>query len=174
MTSSTIRDRPSPVRTLSLLLPSAQRVLSALPGRGLQDVLQALLQRRPARHSPPGRPLDFCGILQLILYRVVYQALVLQPTAVETAADLGRYLLWAVLASILRVSGQFHVVVGVLCLFGFNLPETHHSYFLASSFTDFWCRINIYWKDFMMKIFDHPAYFGTEVNGARSGRWGSR
>ena len=58
-----------------------------------------------------------------------------------------------------RISGQFHMVVGMLHLFGFNLPETHHRYFLASSFTDFWRRINIYWKDFMLKVFFYPAYF---------------
>ena len=45
----------------------------------------------------------------------------------------------------------------MLHLFGFNLPETHHLYFLASSFTDFWRRINIYWKDFMMKVFYYPV-----------------
>ncbi len=70
------------------------------------------------------------------------------------------------------MSGQFHIIVGMLHLFGFNLPETHHSYFLASSFTDFWRRINIYWKDFMMKIFFYPAYFALSKRGAdgRAGR----
>ena len=58
-----------------------------------------------------------------------------------------------------RISGQFHLVIGMLHLFGFNLPETHHRYLLASSFTDFWRRINIYWKDFMMKVFYYPAFF---------------
>jgi hypothetical protein len=47
----------------------------------------------------------------------------------------------------------------MLHLFGFRLPETNHKYFLASSFTDFWRRINIYWKDFMLKVFYYPAYF---------------
>jgi hypothetical protein len=51
------------------------------------------------------------------------------------------------------------LIVGLLHLFGFNLPETHHRYLLAVSFTDFWRRINIYWKDFIMKIFFYPAYF---------------
>src|SRR5690606_24340121 len=37
----------------------------------------------------------------------------------------------------------------------------------ASSFTDFWRRINIYWKEFMQKVFYYPAVFrlrklGTE------------
>jgi D-alanyl-lipoteichoic acid acyltransferase DltB (MBOAT superfamily) len=106
----------------------------------------------------------FRGVVQLILYRLVYQALVLEPASVETIADLGQYLLWPYLLY-LRVSGMFHIVVGLLHLFGFNLPETHHSYFLASSFTDFWRRINIYWKDFMMKVFYYPAYFALRKRG---------
>jgi hypothetical protein len=44
-------------------------------------------------------------------------------------------------------------------LFGFNLPRTHNAYFLASSFSDIWRRINIYWKDFMMQTFFFPAFF---------------
>ena len=31
----------------------------------------------------------------------------------------------------LRVSGQFHMACGMLHLFGFQLPETHHHYLLA-------------------------------------------
>jgi hypothetical protein len=104
------------------------------------------------------------GIVQLILYRLVYQTLVTTPESVETVADLGQYLLWPYLLY-LRVSGQFHIIVGILRLFGFNLPETHHSYYLASSFTDFWRRINIYWKDFMMKLFYYPAFFVLRKRG---------
>src|SRR5262249_27800017 len=59
----------------------------------------------------------------------------------------------------LKVSGLFHLVVGLLHLFGFNLPETNHLYLLASSFTDFWRRVNIYWKDFITKIFFYPMHF---------------
>ena len=104
------------------------------------------------------------GVIQLILYRLVYQTLVTTPESVETIADLGQYLLWPYLLY-LRVSGQFHVIVGILRLFGFNLPETHHLYYLASSFTDFWRRINIYWKDFMMKLFYYPAFFVLRKRG---------
>ena len=106
----------------------------------------------------------FRGVVQLILYRLVYHTMVIEPAAVVTIADLGQYLLWPYLLY-LRVSGQFHVVVGILHLFGFNLPETHRSYFLASSFTDFWRRINIYWKDFMMKVFYYPAFFALRKRG---------
>jgi D-alanyl-lipoteichoic acid acyltransferase DltB (MBOAT superfamily) len=109
----------------------------------------------------------FRGVVQLILYRVVYQTLVSDPGQVVTVVDLGRYLLWPFLLY-LRVSGQFHIIVGMLRLFGFNLPETHREYFLTSSFTDFWRRINIYWKDFMLKVVYTPAYFSLRRRGETS------
>ncbi len=100
----------------------------------------------------------FRGLVQLVGYRLVYYYMALDPNEVAGVADLLQYTVAAFLLY-LRVSGYFHLVVGMLLLFGFNLPETHHRYFFASSFTDFWRRINIYWKDFMMKLFYYPAYF---------------
>ena len=44
-------------------------------------------------------------------------------------------------------------------------------YFLASSFTDFWRRINIYWKDFMMKVFYYPALLRVRKRGEHHARW---
>src|SRR5690349_13982400 len=58
-------------------------------------------------------------------------------------------LLWYLLLSFLlylRVSGQFHIIVGLLHLFGYDLPETNHKYLLARNVMEFWRRINIYWK----------------------------
>ena len=98
------------------------------------------------------------GVIHLIAYRIVYYYLALAPTDVVTGRDLGQYLVSNFLLY-LRVSGQFHLVIGMLHLFGFNLPETNHRYCLSSSFTEFWRRINIYWKDFMIKVFYYPAYF---------------
>jgi hypothetical protein len=98
------------------------------------------------------------GLLHLILYRYVYVHLASDPAGLATLGGLVQYLL-ATFLLYLRISGQFHVITGVLHLFGFGLPETHHLYFLASSFTDFWRRINIYWKDFMMKLVFYPSYF---------------
>jgi hypothetical protein len=98
------------------------------------------------------------GAVQLILYRLIYLRLGIDPYDVANFTDFAHYCLWLFLLY-LRVSGQFHVIVGLLHLFGFNLTETHHQYYLASSFTDFWRRINIYWKDFMMKVFYYPTFF---------------
>jgi len=104
------------------------------------------------------------GVIQLLLYRLVYQYAPLDVYKLSSALDvagcmLGMYLLY------LRISGTFHLIVGLLLMFGFNLPETHHLYYLATSFTDFWRRINIYWKDFVMKLFFYPTHFKLRKMG---------
>ena len=104
------------------------------------------------------------GVLHLILYRFVYLHLASDPAELLTLGDLVQFLL-ATFLLYLRVSGQFHLIIGILHLFGFRLPETHHLYYLASGFTDFWRRINIYWKDFMMKLVYYPSFFWLR-------RWG--
>jgi len=105
------------------------------------------------------------GIIHLVLYRYFYYHVTLAPSEVAGPAQLLQYLV-ANFMLYLRVSGLFHLVVGMLHLFGFHLPETHNRYLLASSFTDFWRRINIYWKDFMQKIFYYPAVFKLKRFGA--------
>src|SRR6266496_2742382 len=106
----------------------------------------------------------FRGVIQLLLYRAIYQFAPLDVYRLSSALDvagcmLGMYLLY------LRISGTFHLIVGLLHMFGFNLPETHHLYYLATSFTDFWRRINIYWKDFVMKLFFYPTHFALRRIG---------
>lgn len=109
----------------------------------------------------------FRGAVHLILYRFVSYYLIIAPEEVVNVSDLVRYVI-ANFALYLRVSGQFHIIVGILHLFGFNLPETHHLYYLSSSFTDFWRRINIYWKDFMLHVFYYPAHFRLRKWGTTS------
>jgi len=106
----------------------------------------------------------FRGVVQLLFYRLIYQYAPLDVSKLSSTLDaagfmLGMYLLY------LRVSGTFHLIVGLLHMFGFNLPETHHLYHLATSFTDFWRRINIYWKDFVMKLFFYPTHFKLRKMG---------
>ncbi len=104
------------------------------------------------------------GIVHLLAYRWVYQNLAVDPAGITDAAGVARYMLGAFLLY-LKVSGTFHLIVGMLHFFGFNLPETHHRYLLATSFTDFWRRINIYWKDFIQKIVFYPVYFRLKGRG---------
>ncbi len=103
----------------------------------------------------------FRGLLHLVAYRLVYQNLFIAPEDVTTTVGIVQYLV-ANFGLYLRVSGQFHFIVGLLHLFGFRLPESHRFFYLASSFTDLWRRINIYWKDFMQKVVYLPVVFALK------------
>jgi alginate O-acetyltransferase complex protein AlgI len=105
-----------------------------------------------------GLKMIFRGTVHLLLYRLVYHELLIPAEEVRGAASLAGYLVCNYLLY-LRVSGQFHMACGMLHLFGFQLPETHHHYLLATSFTDYWRRINIYWKDFMVRVVFNPVVF---------------
>jgi D-alanyl-lipoteichoic acid acyltransferase DltB (MBOAT superfamily) len=107
------------------------------------------------------------GLVHLLLYRLVYLHFTLNTSDIQSLGDVVQSLL-AVFFLYLRVSGQFHLIVGILHLFGFHLPETHRLYFLASSISDYWRRINIYWKDFMMKLVFYPSFFRIRKMGDRT------
>ncbi|NOQ64216.1 MAG: hypothetical protein GQ582_06865 [Methyloprofundus sp.] len=111
-----------------------------------------------------GINLMFKGLFHLMLYRVIYNFYV--PALTEVIGIFS--LAWFVISSyllILRLSGMLHFIIGILCLFGYNLPEIFNNYFLARGFGDFWRRINIYWKDFVIKIFYYPLFFRLRKKG---------
>lgn len=97
----------------------------------------------------------FRGVTHLLLYRAVYYYLVPTPEEVQGLWQVVLFIVSSYLLY-LRVSGLFHIIIGILCLFGINLPETHHHYFLAAEFNEVWRRLNIYWKDFMAKVLYYP------------------
>ncbi|MGH8177977.1 MAG: SGNH/GDSL hydrolase family protein [Steroidobacter sp.] len=104
------------------------------------------------------------GVLHLILYRAVNYYFTVAPAEVIDPDTLVQHIV-ANFMLYLRISGTFHLITGMLHLFGFNLLETHKRYVLSSTFTDFWRRINIYWKDFMMKLFYYPVFFRLKRYG---------
>jgi hypothetical protein len=106
-----------------------------------------------------GLQMMFRGTLHLLAYRLIYHHdLMVPPTEVQGLTSLLSYLACNYLLY-LRVSGQFHMACGMLHLYGYQLPETHHHFLLATGFTDYWRRINIYWKDFMVRLFFNPVVF---------------
>lgn len=145
-------------RTLSyfFLLPNV--VFPLFPVVDYKTFRRTYYDAEPQRIYQSGIDWLLRGVVHLLVYRLVYYHFVLTPAQVADSFDLVRFLVSNLLLY-LRVSGEFHIIVGMLHLFGFNLPETHHLYLLASSFNDFWRRINIYWKDFMLKLFYYPTYF---------------
>jgi hypothetical protein len=105
-----------------------------------------------------GLEMMFRGTLHLLGYRLIYHELLITPREVQGFSSLAAFLVCNYLLY-LRVSGQFHMACGMLHIFGYQLPETHHRYLLATGFTDYWRRINIYWKDFMVRLFFNPIVF---------------
>jgi D-alanyl-lipoteichoic acid acyltransferase DltB (MBOAT superfamily) len=105
------------------------------------------------------------GVIHLLIYRIVYQFLTIAPELVDSPGDFLQFLITN-FALYFRISGLFHLIIGLLLLFGYNLPETHTSFYLSNSFIDFWRRINIYWKDFMQKLFFTPAFTRFKKLGA--------
>jgi alginate O-acetyltransferase complex protein AlgI len=105
------------------------------------------------------------GIVQLLLYLII--AHVRDTLTLDGVHSFPKLVTMMFLTFMLylHVSGQFHFSIGMLHLFGYDLPETNHKYLLSSSLTDFWRRINIYWKDFMVKIVYFPAYFWLRKKG---------
>jgi len=100
------------------------------------------------------------GLSHVLLYRAIKYYILPSPFDLADAPHLMLFLA-ANYALYLHVSGYFHVITGMFHLFGFELPRTHHNYFLASSVTDIWRRINIPWKEFMTKVFFYPAFFAA-------------
>lgn len=101
------------------------------------------------------------GAIHLLCYRLVYHELLISPSQVHSAGELILYLVCNYLLY-LQVSGQFHIACGMIHLFGWRLPDTHHHYLLADGFTDYWRRINIYWKDFMVRLVWNPVVFALK------------
>ncbi len=153
----TEKQRASPWETLSyfFLLPNA--IFPLFPIIDFKTFRRTYYNRAANEIYAKGVSWMLRGILHLLLYRLIYQNYTPPAASVHDLGTLALYMVSGY-ALYLRVSGLFHLIVGMLCLFGFNLPETHHHYFLATGFNDLWRRINIYWKDFMMKIVYYPIF----------------
>ncbi|MCB9301016.1 MAG: hypothetical protein H6566_10240 [Lewinellaceae bacterium] len=108
------------------------------------------------------------GVFHLLLYRLIYYYLLPAPGSVQDFAGLLQFMA-ASYALIVRLAGIFHFSVGVICLFGFYLPPAFDHYFFANSFSDLWRRINIYWRDFVTKVFYFPIYFRLKRYGTVTG-----
>jgi len=100
----------------------------------------------------------FWGAVHLLIYRCINYYWLIGAEGVKDTATLVQYMA-ANYLYVIRLSGQFHLAVGILHLFGFNLPRIMERYLLATDFTDYWRRVNVYWKEFIQKVFYYPAYF---------------
>ncbi len=109
----------------------------------------------------------FWGVVHLLIYRYIDYFWVIPPEKVNSTSSLVQFMAANYLL-IIRLSGQFHICVGILHLFGFNLPRIMDLFLLAAGFTDYWRRVNVYWKEFIQKVFYYPAYFAMRQWGNMS------
>lgn len=98
------------------------------------------------------------GVFHLIGYKIIYLFISIDPTEITDLVSFANFLIFTY-ALIIRMSGIFHLSIGILGLFGFNLPKVFDNYFYSSNFNNLWQRINIYWKDALMKLVYYPVYF---------------
>ncbi len=149
------KKRPSLSQTLAYFFLFPALWLFVFPVIDFSSFRSTYFNDRPLVIYQKGVQWMFRGVVQLLLWRLIYHQVYIDPARVTNGTELFVYLTSNV-ALYLRVSGQFHFVIGLLHLFGFHLPETHRRYFLASSLTDYWRRVNIYWKDFVTKLVFYP------------------
>lgn len=98
------------------------------------------------------------GLIHIMCYRLICFHFLIGPVEVVDLPTLLQYMV-VNYSLIIRLSGVFHFMIGLVCMFGFNLPQIFDNYFTATSFVDLWRRINIYWRNFVLKIFFYPTMF---------------
>ncbi len=106
------------------------------------------------------------GALQLVLYKLAYYFWVFPLSEVENAFDLFNFAA-SNYSLFIRVNGHFNIAMGVLCLFGFNMPSPFFWFYFAPNFSEIWRRINTYWKEFMQKVFYYPMLFRHKKRGMK-------
>ena len=89
-----------------------------------------------------GLNLIVLGFIQLLCYRVLYY-LTPQASNVSGFWELIHFLTLSYLM-LIRLNGMLNIAVGILRLFGFNLPDIFNYMFLAQGFEDYWRRFIIY------------------------------
>jgi hypothetical protein len=144
---------------LSYLIPFPSAGLPLFPIiRPEQGVTLPMAGRRASpQHLMTALGTMFQGVVQLLLYRYLLRNLAFGPQYVISLGDLSQYIAVGFLLY-LKVSGSFHVALGLLNFWGYSLPLSHDRYLLASSPLDFWRRINIYWKTFVEMIVFRPVF----------------
>ncbi|MEM1320974.1 MAG: hypothetical protein AAGG75_12045 [Bacteroidota bacterium] len=105
-----------------------------------------------------GADLILWSLCCLLIYRWIYLFGIPSVLTVDTVGEVLHYMI-ATYLTVIRLVGLLGLSVGILRLFGYNLPDIFNYMFFASSFADLFRRINIYWKDFLMKICYYPTYF---------------
>lgn len=152
------KESPPLIRDLSYFFMLPNMAILLFPAVDYKAFLSRQLDEKDLLIYKKGVQWLVLGIFHLVVYRAFYYYLL---TPVSEVSDLHSFMAYAATnyLLIIRLSGIFHTSVGVLCLFGYNLPPVFNNYFLASGFSDLWRRINIYFREYLIKVFYYPVFF---------------
>lgn len=98
------------------------------------------------------------GLIFMMSFRILYLYFIPGYVEVHDALSVFTYTICNYLY-ILNVFGVMWIAVGYLGILGFDLPPVFNYVFLIDNFRDIWRRINVYWRDFMVKLVYYPLYF---------------
>ncbi len=125
-----------------------------------QGLRQSAYARRIQEVAPQGARWIALGVIQFAVFTVLSPRL---SYARDASDPRSVYLVAGNLviayATYLEAPAVIHVFVGILKLFGYDLPQPYRWFALAHSPLDFWRRVNTYWRDAMMKVVFFPTYF---------------
>jgi hypothetical protein len=104
------------------------------------------------------------GLVQMIIYRFIYHKIIIPFDEIHTALQVFTFLI-ANFLIVLRVIAAFHIAIGLVILTGYNIPDIFNNIFFSTGFSNLWRRTNMYWRNFMIKIFYYPIYFKIKKIG---------
>lgn len=98
------------------------------------------------------------GIVLLLLHKYLLYHLDVSYASVHDIYSL----LWFLACKyviVVKVTGLLILGLSFLYFFGFDMPVLFGNFFIATSFNSYWQKVNIYWKDFVVKLVYYPLYF---------------
>ncbi|MFI5202914.1 MAG: SGNH/GDSL hydrolase family protein [Flavobacteriales bacterium] len=97
------------------------------------------------------------GLLNIFIFRLVFHYMYVPPMYVQSASDAALFLISGYLM-LTRIVAIFLIPSGWLSLLGYDLPLPFGKIYFAHSYDELWRRINVYWKDFVVKIVYNPFF----------------
>lgn len=98
----------------------------------------------------------FSGVLLFVLHRI--SAAIFATDSITNLKTLIPFLIGNYLV-VLKIVATLTFAVGCITIFGFHLPNPFGLFLFADSFKNYWRKVNVYWREFMMKLVYYPVYF---------------
>jgi len=95
---------------------------------------------------------------ELLLYKLITHYLNPTVASIHDAYTLIAFCLSHYLL-VIKMVGILTMGVGLMMMFGFSMPAPFGNFLLAFSFSEYWQKVNAYWRAFVLKIIYYPFYF---------------